>query len=357
MDHVGPAILLAQSVVDGACVEHHGSAIAYRIGGLQECIRGKIGDDEANVAVGQRNGRFGRVVTILEPNLFQGEALIEELAGGIVVLDRKPGTGDAIVLGRLLDKRQCRLDSGAVEIADADLDRIGRARGGRQRAETDYADKQPKHHSFPAFLFASIDDRGPSGLKHGRTVLRLTLKFRVALPWMQAITIMRVAALVALMLLLPVSAHAEAPKAAVFDFELLDTSLQGEMDGPRGDEAQRLIRTTEQIRKGLADSGKFAILDIAPVNDAAHAANLQACGGCDVDLAQKLGADLAITGVVQKVSNLILSLNIYLRDTRSGRLVISMSADFRGNTDESWQRTASYLLRNRLLAPNYGTPQ
>ena len=168
---------------------------------------------------------------------------------------------------------------------------------------------------------------------------------------------MRIATLISLMLLLPVSAHAEAPKAAVFDFELLDTSLQGEMDGARADEQQRLIRTGEQIRKGLADSGKFAILDIAPVSDAAHAANLQACGGCDVDLAQKLGADLAITGVVQKVSNLILSLNIYLRDTRSGRLVTSMSADFRGNTDESWQRTASYLLRNRLLEPNFGRPQ
>jgi hypothetical protein len=61
--------------------------------------------------------------------------------------------------------------------------------------------------------------------------------------------------------------------------------------------------------------------------------------------------------VVQKVSNLILSLNIYLRDARTGRLVTSMSADFRGNTDESWQRTASYLLRNRLLAPDYGRPQ
>jgi hypothetical protein len=170
-------------------------------------------------------------------------------------------------------------------------------------------------------------------------------------------TIMRVAAVVALMLLLPVTAYADPLKAAVFDFELLDTSLQGEMDGPRGDEQQRLIRTSEQIRKGLAESGKFAVLDIAPVKTAAHAANLQACGGCDVDLAQKLGADLAITGVVQKVSNLILSLNIYLRDTQTGRLVTSMSADFRGNTDESWQRTASYLLRNRLLAPNYGLPQ
>jgi hypothetical protein len=174
---------------------------------------------------------------------------------------------------------------------------------------------------------------------------------------MQTITIMRIAASVALMLLFSVSAHAELPKAAIFDFELLDTSLQGEMDGPRDDEQQRLIRTSEQIRTGLANSGKFAVLDIAPVKDAAHAANLQACGGCDVDLAQKLGADLAITGVVQKVSNLILSLNIYLRDAHTGRLITSMSADFRGNTDESWQRTASYLLRNRLLAPNYGAPQ
>ena len=174
---------------------------------------------------------------------------------------------------------------------------------------------------------------------------------------MQMNTIMRMAAVVALMLLLPVSAHADPPKAAVFDFELLDTSLQGEIDGPRRDEQQRLIHASEQIRKGLAESGKFSIVDIAPINAAAHASNLQACGGCDVDLAQKLGADLAITGVVQKVSNLILSLNIYLRDAHSGRLITSMSADFRGNTDESWQRTASYLLRNRLLEANYGRPQ
>src|SRR4051794_10032593 len=174
---------------------------------------------------------------------------------------------------------------------------------------------------------------------------------------MQTITMMRLAVLAALMRSLPVSAQAEPPKAAVFDFELFDTSLQGEIDGPRSDEAQRLIRAGEQIRKGMAESGKFIVLDIAPVKAAADASNLQACGGCDVDLAQKLGADLAVTGVVQKVSNLILSLNIYLRDARTGHLVTSMSADFRGNTDESWQRTASYLLRNRLLAPNYGRPQ
>jgi hypothetical protein len=147
---------------------------------------------------------------------------------------------------------------------------------------------------------------------------------------------------------------AEPPKAAVFDFELFDTSLQGEMKGPQADEQRRLKDVTEQLRKGLTDAGKFVVMDISPVNAAAHASNLQSCGGCDVQYAQELGADVAITGVVQKVSALILNMNIYVRDAHTGQLITGMSADFRSNTDESWSRTMSYLLRNRLLAPNYG---
>ena len=162
---------------------------------------------------------------------------------------------------------------------------------------------------------------------------------------------------IALMLLFSSPAPAEPLKAAVFDLELFDTSLQGEMKGPQADEQRRLRDVSEQLRKGLADAGKFVVLDIAPVNAAAHASNLQACSGCDVQYAQQLGADLAITGVVQKVSALILNMNIYMRDAHTGQLITSMSADFRGNTDESWSRTTSYLLRNRLLAPNYGAPQ
>ena len=169
---------------------------------------------------------------------------------------------------------------------------------------------------------------------------------------------MRISGLVVALMLLVCSPAPAAPlKAAVFDFELLDTSLQGEMNGPQADEQRRLRAVTEQLRKGLADAGKFVVLDIAPVNAAAHASNLQACGGCDVQYAHELGADLAITGVVQKVSALILNMNIYLRDAHTGQLIKAMSADFRSNTDESWSRAMSYLLRNRLLAPNYGASQ
>jgi hypothetical protein len=149
---------------------------------------------------------------------------------------------------------------------------------------------------------------------------------------------------------------ADPPKLAVFDFEMIDSSLDGQMNGPRADEQQRLSRAGDQLRKELGESGKFRILDISPVNAAAHQSNLQACGGCDVKLAKQIGADLAVTGVVQKVSNLILNVNVYMRDTGTGRLVAGASVDMRGNTDDSWSRAVHYLVQERLLAANPGAP-
>lgn len=158
-------------------------------------------------------------------------------------------------------------------------------------------------------------------------------------------------------LLLPMRAADSAEiKVAAFDFELLDTSLDGEMKGPNADEHARLIRVSNQLRDELRQSGRFEMLDMAALNVAAQSRNLQACGGCDVQLAQQVNADLVITGVVQKISNLILNMRLYLRNAHTGALVTAMNADFRGNTDESWARATSYLVRNRLLAPNYGAP-
>jgi Protein of unknown function (DUF2380) len=171
------------------------------------------------------------------------------------------------------------------------------------------------------------------------------------------ITIMRAwLAAVFLALTMSLPAHADTPKLAVFDLEMLDTSLQGEMSGPRKDEQDRLMRAGDQLRRELAESGKFQLVDIAPVNAEAHGSNLQACGGCDVRFANQIGADLVLTGVVQKVSNLILEMTVYLRDVHTGQLVTAMTADMRGNTDESWSRATHYLVKERLLAPNYGAP-
>jgi hypothetical protein len=147
-----------------------------------------------------------------------------------------------------------------------------------------------------------------------------------------------------------------AQSVAVFDFELIDTSLEGAIRGARPDEQERLARLSDQLRQLLRDSGRFSLVDITPIAREAQASNLQACGACDMHLARRIGAELAITGTVQKVSNLILNMNIYVRDASSGA-TIAMSADMRGNTDETWSRTLDWLVRNRLLAPGYGLQQ
>lgn len=149
----------------------------------------------------------------------------------------------------------------------------------------------------------------------------------------------------------PAKAETVVPSVAVFDFELYDTSLEGEVRGENPDERRRLGLISDLLRRLLRESGRYQVLDLAPMAARiAAAGHLRGCNGCAVAIARDLRADMAMTGVVQKVSNLILNINIYVHDTASGRLAQAMSADIRGNSDESWSRGVSWLVRNRLLA-------
>jgi hypothetical protein len=93
----------------------------------------------------------------------------------------------------------------------------------------------------------------------------------------------------------PISVQARGLRAAIFKFELLDTSIEGETNGPRADETARLVRLGQQLRTLVTKSGKLEVVDVAPVEDKARKANLQKCGGCDADLAEKLRAKISIT--------------------------------------------------------------
>lgn len=143
-------------------------------------------------------------------------------------------------------------------------------------------------------------------------------------------------------------AAAEPLRVAVFDFELIDTSLEGEVNGPQQEQTDRLEMLTRRLRAIFGEREGFEVVDIAPVRATAKRRHLTNCGACDGKMARELGADWAVVGTVQKVSNLILNVNLYVRDVASGDLVQRMSADIRGNTDKSWTRGLDYLVRNRL---------
>jgi hypothetical protein len=149
------------------------------------------------------------------------------------------------------------------------------------------------------------------------------------------------------------TADAAPSPTAIFGIALDDTSLQGEMQGPRADEQQRLVALDSQLRDILTRSGCCEPVDLTDVEQQARTMDMRTCDGCDVALARKAGAKISVTGWVQKVSNLILNINVVARDVATGRVLGAGSVDIRGNTDESWSRGLAFLLRDRLHPANW----
>ncbi|MCB1906625.1 MAG: DUF3280 domain-containing protein [Rhodocyclaceae bacterium] len=140
----------------------------------------------------------------------------------------------------------------------------------------------------------------------------------------------------------------EARRLLLLDFELID-----EQAGvtPFPEAAARLAMAGERLRERLGEAGIYAVLDDAPIADAllaARRANLTLldCKGCELDLARQLGAERVMLAWVQRVSNLILNLNIEVRDVTTGRTLLNKSVDMRGNTDRSWRRAVDFVVRD-----------
>ena len=105
-----------------------------------------------------------------------------------------------------------------------------------------------------------------------------------------------------------------------------------------------------EFQRKLNASDRFQLIPIPPdLADAVAATPIANCNGCERDLALKVGADLAAWGTVQKVSNLILNINVYMEDAHAKQMVFVKSVDIRGNTDELWQRGLGYLLQHYLF--------
>lgn len=139
-------------------------------------------------------------------------------------------------------------------------------------------------------------------------------------------------------------------KAAFFGVTFIDTSTEGEINGPRADEAARVEVMEEYIAEQLAANG-MALVDLAQVQEELdRTVNPAKCNGCDIRMAKKLGARYSVVSEVQKVSNLIIAMNIYVRDVESGGQVAGQAADVRGNTDETWLRGARYILTRSIFA-------
>jgi hypothetical protein len=161
-----------------------------------------------------------------------------------------------------------------------------------------------------------------------------------------------IAAAIAFALMPPLGATAAAddsglPRVAFFGFQLINTSLEPTTPIEDG----RVKMLDDLFQEKLDQSGRFKIVPIPSDTQQRIAAGpeISGCNGCERDYAKSIGANWAAWGTVQKVSNLILNINVYMEDAASGKLEFVKSVDIRGNTDESWRHGLDYMLRHYLF--------
>lgn len=156
--------------------------------------------------------------------------------------------------------------------------------------------------------------------------------------------------------LAPAAARAEAPISTA----VLNTYFQNDHAEwvPTSEaERKRMSAMVETFKSMLEKSGKYSFKPVDPgiQERIAQDQKMGECAGCETRYGKEVGVDQVAWIEVQKVSELILNVNVYMTDVKTGKQVFVKSVDLRGNNDESWQHSIKFLVKRYMLNPEQYT--
>ncbi|MGF6720973.1 hypothetical protein P3T43_000314 [Paraburkholderia sp. GAS41] len=143
-------------------------------------------------------------------------------------------------------------------------------------------------------------------------------------------------------------AFAAPASIALMDCVLIDDNAAYNDAETNRIQQARLEMVSTALREQLRDSRHYEVADNAPaaglIARLGAAQDLNECADCARQVGRTLGVEQVARCWVQKVSNLILNINLHVEDVASGTTLFQRSVDIRGNTDLSWRRGATALV-------------
>lgn len=137
----------------------------------------------------------------------------------------------------------------------------------------------------------------------------------------------------------------------VFDFEMMDSSAGAGLLAKDDRDATYLAESTQVAKDYLLSTGAYTLVDPAPAAaEIASAGELMQCNGCEAAIASKLGGELAMTGIVNRISRTEYEILIKVVDAGTGKPVAVGYSGLRMGANYSWPRGAKWLMERRVLA-------
>lgn len=139
-------------------------------------------------------------------------------------------------------------------------------------------------------------------------------------------------------------------KIAVFDFELNDRSAGGGVVAQDAIDTENLATASALARQMLEASGRYALVNTENAGgQVASAGGIRACNGCEAKLAQGLGAEQSMVGLITRVNRTEYTLQLLVRDTSTGEVVSNDFTGLRMGANYAWPRGVRWLMDNKFL--------
>ena len=141
------------------------------------------------------------------------------------------------------------------------------------------------------------------------------------------------------------SAGSGAVKIAVFEFELEDGTPAAAYVGKPTTSDESLQKATMAAREQLGGSGRYSIVSVDGVDATqVHDRSLRNCDGCEAAIARKQ----SMIGIVNRATQTDYYIAIVIRDTSTGKVIDSQSANFAGG-EEGWASGVRMLIKHQVL--------
>lgn len=149
-----------------------------------------------------------------------------------------------------------------------------------------------------------------------------------------------------------VSAAAQPAKdIVIFDFEMMDSSAASGIIPSDELDAKYLAEATQVAKNYLQSAGTYKIVDTKPAAaEIAEAGAFRDSKGCEAKIASKLGGELAMIGIVNRISRTEYEMAIKVVDAKTGAPVASGYTGLRMGANYSWPRGAKWLMERRVMA-------